>query len=315
MTVRGTNAKVQRSSTILRSRPRYSAPSTFSIVAFDRANRDLGVAVESKFPAVGVIVPWAEAKVGAIATQAMINVSYGPNGLKLLQDGLSADETLRRLVAGDLQRETRQAAVVDRDGNVAAHTGKECLEWKGHLSGDGYSCQGNILTSSKVLESMAEAYEETKGDLIDRLLAALTAGQAAGGDRRGQQSAAILVVRENGGYGGYSDRYLDLRVDDHSSPIEELKRVFRNYDMTMLSREDPRNLFMIDRNITVTIQRNLKKLGFYAGEVTGDLDALTKKALDDFVNINNFEDRMRQEGKIWKSVLDYMGQQAKTSSG
>jgi uncharacterized Ntn-hydrolase superfamily protein len=227
----------------------------------------------------------------------------------------STDETLRRLVAGDPQREARQAAIVDRDGQVAAHTGKECLEWKGHLLGDGYTCQGNILTSSKVLESMAEAYEEAEGDLIDRLLAALTAGQAAGGDRRGQQSAAILVVRENCGYGGYSDRYLDPRVDDHSSPIEELKRVFRNYDMTMLSREDPRNLLMIDRNITVTIQRNLKKLGFYAGGVTGDLDALAKKALDDFVNVNNLEDRMRQEGKIWKSILDHMEELAKSSAG
>lgn len=317
MTARGTNVKGPNRGAVpfLMSRPHHSAPSTFSIVAFDRANGDLGVAVESKFPAVGVIVPWAEAKIGAIATQAMINVSYGPNGLKLLQDGLPADETLRRLVAGDPQREIRQAAVVDRDGNVAAHTGKDCLEWKGHLLGDGYSCQGNILTSSKVLESIAEAYEETEGDLIDRLLAALTAGQAAGGDKRGQQSAAILVVRENGGYGGYGDRYLDLRVDDHSSPIEELKRVFRNYDMTMLSREDPRNLLTIDHDITVTIQRELKKLGFYAGDMTGDLDAVTKKALDDFININNFEDRMRQEGKIWKSILEHMKELANNSAG
>lgn len=299
----------------MRPRKPHSAPSTFSIAAFDRANGDLGVAVESKFPAVGAIVPWAKAGVGAIATQAMINVSYGPHGLRLLEDGLAAPEVLRRLVADDPQRETRQAAVVNHDGNVAAHTGKECLEWKGHLLGDGYSCQGNILASSKVLDSMAEAYEETKGDLINKLLAALTAGQAAGGDRRGQQSAAILVVRQNGGYGGHSDRYLDLHVDDHLSPIEELKRVFRNYDMTMLSREDPKNLLVIDREITETIQRNLNKLGFYAGDVTGDLDAVTKKALDDFVNVNNFEDRMRQEGRIWKSILDHMGNQAKASTG
>jgi uncharacterized Ntn-hydrolase superfamily protein len=298
---------------ILTPRQNHITASTFSIVAIDPENGDLGVAVESKFPAVGAIVPWAKAKVGAIATQAMINVSYGPNGLQLLQDGLTAQETLQRLIASDPQRETRQAAVVDRNGDVAAHTGSECLEWKGHLLGDGYSCQGNILTSPKVLESMAKAYEETKGDLIDRLLTALTAGQAAGGDRRGQQSAAILVVRENGGYGGYSDRYLDLRVDDHRSPIEELKRVFRSYDMTMLSREDPRNLLVIDRNITTAIQRDLKKLGFYAGDVTGDLDAPTKKALDDFVNINNFEDRMRQEGKIWKSILGRIEELAKDS--
>lgn len=298
----------------MRLRPRASAPSTFSIVALDRRNGDLGVAVESKFPAVGAIVPWAEAKAGAIATQALINVSYGPRGLGLLREGLSAEETLRRLVASDSQSAVRQAAIVDHDGHVAAHTGEECLEWKGHLTGEGYSCQGNILTSSNVLESMAEAYEETTGDLIDKLLAALTAGQAAGGDRRGQQSAAILVVRENGGYGGYTDRYLDLRVDDHSNPIQELRRVFKNYDVTMLSREDPRNLMTIDRDITLAIQANLKKLGFYAGNVTGNLDTTTKKALDDFVNINNFEDRMRQEGKIWKSILDYMEELTKRSS-
>jgi uncharacterized Ntn-hydrolase superfamily protein len=162
---------------------------------------------------------------------------------------------------------------------------------------------------------MAQAYMETNSDLIDRLLAALTAGQAAGGDRRGQQSAAILVVRENGGYGGYTDRYLDLRVDDSPSPIEELKRIFRSYDMTMLSREDPRNLLAIDRDITTTIQRNLKKLEFFPGKVSGNFDSATKKALDDFVNINNFEDRMRQEGKIWKSILDYMEELAKKSTG
>jgi len=207
-------------------RQRHSAPSTFSIIAFDRANGDPGVDVASKFPAVGAMIPWAKAKVGAIAAQAMINVSYGPNGLRLLQDGHAADKTLRRLVASDPQRETRQAAVVNRDGNVAAHTGKECLKWKGHLLGDGYSCQGNILTSSKVLESIAEAYEETKGDLIDKLMAAFTAGQAARGNRRGQQSAAILVVRENCEYGGCSGRYLNLHVDDDNSPINELKRAF-----------------------------------------------------------------------------------------
>jgi uncharacterized Ntn-hydrolase superfamily protein len=162
---------------------------------------------------------------------------------------------------------------------------------------------------------MAESYEETEGDLIDRLLAALTAGQAAGGDKRGQQSAAILVVRENGGYGGYTDRYLDLRVDDHGSPIEELKRVFRSYDMTMLSREDPRNVLVIDRDIATAIQRNLKKLGFYAGDINGDFDAPTKKALDDFVNIHNFEDRMRQEGRIWKSIFDYVEDLARRSAG
>jgi len=290
---------------------RARGPSTFSIVAFDPRNGDLGVAVESKFPAVGAVVPWAKTKVGAIATQAWGNVSYGPSGLRMLEEGLSAQETLRKLVAEDPRPEVRQAAVVDAKGQVAVHTGRECLEWAGHVTGKGYSCQGNILVSSKVVESMARAYEETPGDLIDKLLAALSGGQAAGGDRRGQQSAAILIVREKGGYEGFTDRYLDLRVDEHPAPIEELKRVVRVYDMTMLSREDQRNLLTIDHDIATIIQTDLKKLGMYSGPITGSLDDSTKKALEDWVNINNFENRMHEPGRIWKSILDYMEELAK----
>lgn len=285
-------------------------PSTFSIVAFDPRNGDFGVVVESKFPAVGAIVPWAKAAVGAIATQAWINVSYGPKGLRLLKEGLSAKETLGKLVTEDPRPEVRQAAVVDAKGQVAVHTGKECLDWAGHVTGRGFSCQGNMLANARVVENMAKAFEETSGDLIDKLLHALTAGQTAGGDRRGQQSAAILVVRQDGGYEGFTDRYLDLRVDDHPTPIEELKRVFRVYDMTMLSREDPRNLLTIDHDIAVIIQRDLKKLGMYRGEVAGTLDVPTGKALEDWVNTNNFENRMHDPGKIWKSILQYLEEEA-----
>lgn len=152
--------------------------STFSIVAFDPRNGDLGVAVQSKFPAVGAVVPWAKAKVGAVATQAWANVSYGPVGIKLLEEGLSAKETLNKLLVDDDYPEVRQTAVVDAKGEAAAHTGSECLEWAGHVTGEGYSCQGNILASSKVVESMARVYEETSGDLIDKLLEALSAAQA-----------------------------------------------------------------------------------------------------------------------------------------
>jgi uncharacterized Ntn-hydrolase superfamily protein len=285
-------------------------PSTFSIVAFDFKNGDLGVAVQSKFPAVGAVVPWAKAKVGAIATQAWCNTAYGPTGLKMLEANLSAQETLRKLLADDTNPQVRQFAVVDAKGQVAAHTGTECFEWAGHITGKGYSCQGNILAGAKVVESMARAYEETSGDLIDRLIQVLSAGQAAGGDRRGQQSAALLVVREKGGYEGFTDRYVDLRVDDHPTPIEELKRVLRVYDMTMLSREDPKNLLTIDHDIAVVLQKNLMKLGMYKGEITGVLDDATNKALHEFVNINNFENRMHEQGWIWKSILDYMGELA-----
>jgi len=282
------------------------ALSTFSVVAYDPNSGDLGVAVESRFIAVGALVPWAKAKVGAIATQAWANVSYGPNGLKMLESGLSASETLGRLLAEDPHRELRQVAVVGAKGQVAVHTGRECMEWAGHVNGAGYSCQGNILASSRVVESMARAYEETSGDLIDKLLEALLAGQSAGGDRRGQQSAALLVVREKGGYEGFTDRYVDLRVDDHPRPIEELKRVFTIYDMTILSREDPRNLLTIDHDIATVLQRNLRKLGMYDGPINGVLDDETKMALRRFINVNNFENKMRDDGRIWKSILDYL---------
>ena len=281
-------------------------PSTFSIVAFDGRNGDLGVAVQSKFIAVGAVVPWAKAGVGALATQAWGNVSFGPRGLKMLEEGMSAPDVLRKLLAEDVRPEVRQVAIVDSKGETATHTGKECMDWAGHFSGPSYSCQGNILANSGVVESMAKTYEETQGDLIEKLLASLSAGQAAGGDRRGQQSAALLVVREKGGYEGFSDRYVDLRVDEHPSPIEELKRTFNIYDITMLSRENPRNLLIIDDRIATRLQGALKALGLYDGAFTGVFDEATERAIDKFVNVNNFENKMHEKGKIWKSVLDYL---------
>ena len=289
-------------------------PSTFSIVALDRKNGDLGVAVQSKFIAVGSVVPWAKAGVGAIATQASANVSYGPKALRMLEEGLMSSAVLERLLLEDQQNRGRQVGIVDAKGTVAAYTGTGCMEWAGHVAGDGYSCQGNILAGRDVVESMARAYERTAGDLIDKLLAALSAGQKAGGDRRGQQSAALLVVREKGGYEGFTDRYVDLRVDDCTHPIDELKRVFKIYDMTMLSREDPSDLIPVARNVGRSIQRNLKRLGFYKGSINGKYDEPTKKALRDFVNVNNFENRMHEDGYIWTSILHYMEDTAKAKS-
>jgi len=282
------------------------SPSTFSIVAFDRKNGDIGVAVQSKFIAVGPVVPWAKAGVGAVATQASVNVGYGPKALRMLEEGLASSEVLERLLLEDEQRQVRQVAIIDAKGTVAVHTGTGCMEWAGHVTGDGYSCQGNILVGRNVVESMARAYDQTAGDLIDRLLAALSAGENAGGDRRGQQSAALLVVREKGGYEGFTDRYVDLRVDDATHPIDELKRIFKIYDMTMLSREDPSNLIPIADDAAMNLQRNLKRLGFYKGSINGKYDEPTKKALRNFVSINNFENRMHEEGVIWKSILHYM---------
>lgn len=202
---------------------------TFSIVAYDPSTGDLGVAVQSKFFGVGSVVPYARAKVGAIATQAAANVKYGPEGLELLAAGQSAEEVIKQLTEADPGRDQRQVGVVDAQGRAAAYTGSRCLEWAGHLTGNHFTVQGNILAGENVVKAMAAAYEraqsELGSELADWLLAALAAGQAAGGDKRGQQSAALLVVRENSGYGGGSDRFIDLRVEDHPKPIAELHRL------------------------------------------------------------------------------------------
>ena len=169
---------------------------TFSIVAYDPESGDLGVAVQSKFLAVGAVVPWAKAGVGAVATQAWANTTYGPEGLKLMAEGLSAQEALGRLVETDEERDRRQAGMVDARGNAAAYTGQDCFEWAGHIVGESFACQGNILVSEETVQAMARTFEEGEGELADRLVAALAAGQEAGGDSRGRQSAALLVVRE-----------------------------------------------------------------------------------------------------------------------
>lgn len=267
---------------------RVPKPATFSIVACDRKAGEWGVAVESKFLAVGPVVPWAAANVGAIATQAFANTSYGPRGLELLRSGLSAEEVVRKLTEEDEEPEHRQLGVVDAQGRAAAFTGKECYEWAGHLVGKGYTCQGNILAGERVIQSMAEAFESTNGPLADRLIAALRAGQAAGGDRRGQQSAALLVVKEKGGYGGFTDRLVDLRVDDHPQPIEELARLLK---LQRLYFGTPEEIWELTPERVRAIQTMLHALGYYSGEVTGELDEPTRKALADFHNVENLEMR------------------------
>ncbi len=202
---------------------------TFSVVGFDPATDDLGVAVQSKFFGVGSVVPWAKAKVGAIATQSYANTSYGPDGLALLESGKNAKETLQQLTEADSGRDQRQAGVVDAQGRAASFTGAKCNAWAGHIEGTNFCVQGNILTDEGVVKAMASAFEKARGvtnsELADWLMAALDAGQQAGGDKRGKQSAALLVVREKGGYAGQNDRYVDLRVEDHPEPIQELNRL------------------------------------------------------------------------------------------
>lgn len=202
---------------------------TFSVVAFDPATKELGIAVQSKFFGVGSVVPWARAGVGAVATQSYANVTYGPGGLKLMADGKSARETLGELIDRDSRADRRQVGIVDKDGNVASYTGKTCIAWAGHREGKHYCVQGNILAGPEVIEAMAKAFEATEGPLADRLMAALVAAQKAGGDRRGMQSAALLVVRDGAGYGGGNDRFIDLRVEDNPEPIEELQRLLHEH--------------------------------------------------------------------------------------
>jgi uncharacterized Ntn-hydrolase superfamily protein len=278
---------------------------TFSIVARDPSNGDLGVAVQSKFLAVGSVVPWARAEVGAIATQALANLSYGPEGLALLEQGLSAPDVLRQLVDADPQREHRQIGIVDSEGRAAAYTGAACQIWAGHIVGDGFCCQGNILAGEGVVTKMAEAFSATKGELAERLVAVLDAGQAAGGDRRGRQSAAVYVVRTGGSYGGYLDRYVDLRVDDHPDPIKELSRLLQLHRF-YLTRPSNEELIPVDKAIATELQDALRDLGYYTGPNTNTYDQLTREALFAYGGIENLEERIVEDARIDKQVLEFI---------
>jgi len=283
---------------------------TFSIVACDPERGEWGIAVQSRFLAVGAVVPWASAGVGAVATQAWANVRYGPQGLELLRKGASASDVVSKLTRADPKRDDRQLGIVDAKGGSAAFTGARCLDWAGHHVGKGYACQGNILLAPEVVHAMSRAFESTPGDLPERLLASLSAGQREGGDRRGMQSAALLVVRDKGGYDEGSDRWVDIRVDDHPSPIEEAKRIFKLYDLTLLSREDPTTLVPLTPEVARVVQHHLSVLGYYGGRLTGGWDETTAGAFSKFLNENNFENKARTDQKVWPSILDYLQERA-----
>jgi len=259
-------------------------PSTFSIVARDPANGDLGVAVQSKFLAVGAVVPWAQAGVGAVATQAWANTAYGPEGLRLMAAGWTAQEALNHLVSLDHDPIQRQVLLVDAHGQAAAFTGQECHHWAGHIVGDGYACAGNILVGQDTVRAMAETFASSHGSLAERLVTALAAGQAAGGDSRGQQSAAVLVVRTGGGYGGRNDRFVDLRVDDHPKPIVELRRILDLHRL-YLTRSSPEELRAIDEDIARELQTILHQTGHYQAEPNGVYDEATRKAVRELYSI------------------------------
>jgi uncharacterized Ntn-hydrolase superfamily protein len=242
------------------------AVATYSIAACDLDAGHWGVATQSKFLAVGSVVPWAEPHVGAIATQAYANPRYGPEGLRLLREGFSARETVDRLTAGDDGRDHRQLGVVDAKGESVTFTGSACMDWAGGVAGPGFAAQGNILVSEATVTALAETLAATPGrPLAERLLECLAAAQAAGGDRRGQQSAALLVVERDGGYAGLSDTLVDLRVDDHPDPVGELARLHRLH--RALFGATPREEWLpVDNALADELREHLARLG-YDGEL------------------------------------------------
>jgi len=269
---------------------------TFSIVARDPKTGEIGIAVQSKFLAVGSAVPFARAGAGAIATQALANLEFGPVALDLLQKGYSAQKVCDALRSRDPNIEDRQFGIVDFKGGSATFTGKNCFDYAGGIAEENIAAQGNILVSKATVEALVKTYNETEGTLAFRLVSALDAAQDAGGDRRGRQSAALLVVKKNGSYGGYNDRYIDLRVDDDKEPIKKLMHLLKLHTL-YFKKTTPEEEVIVDLKTGLKIQNALMKLGFYHGELNGDYDEVTIKAFSDFCGIENYEERIC-DGKI-----------------
>jgi uncharacterized Ntn-hydrolase superfamily protein len=280
-------------------------PSTFSIVACDLTKQTWGVAVASKFPAVGAVVPWAKAEAGAVATQSFANTSFGPRGLELMSKGLSAEKTLTRLLSKDPEKESRQVGLVDLHGGAASFTGKSCFEWAGGLTGPGYAVQGNLLTGPEVVQSMEKVFRETKGELPERLFAALHAGSRAGGDRRGRQSAALYVVKPKGGYGGHLDRWIDYRVDDHIDPIPRLGELLELHHL-YFGKSPASKRAKLQGEVVEQLQKIMMGLGYYC-PVNGLYDETTREAFRAFIGNENFEERANPDkGWIDRPVLAYL---------
>jgi uncharacterized Ntn-hydrolase superfamily protein len=268
---------------------------TYSIVACDLDVGQWGVATQSKFLAVGSVVPWADAQVGAVATQSYANPRYGPDGLALLRQGLSAEDVVKRLTEADDGREQRQLGIVDARGRAATFTGSECHDWAGGRTGDGYATQGNILVSAETVDALADTFEATAGKpLAERLLDCLDAAQAAGGDKRGQQSAALLVVEKDAGYAQLSDVVVELRVDDHERPLEELRRIYRLHDA--LFGSTPKVEWLeVDDALRAELTERLATMG-YAGQL--------ERAFTDWAGTENYEMRVEGVERIDPIVLE-----------
>ncbi len=281
---------------------------TFSIVAYDPTDEAWGVAVASKFLAAAAVVSWARAGAGAVATQAFAKMGFGPDGLALMAEGVSAEQTLEKLLSEDPKAADRQVGMVDKNGNAAAHTGSDCFDWAGHRIGNGYTCQGNILTGGDTLDAMAEAFENTQGQLPERLAAALLAGDTVGGDSRGKQSAGLLVVKAGGSYGGDTDRWVDLRVDDDPEPVQRLQGLLRMHNL-YFGTTNPDDLIPIDAAIATELQQILTKHGHHDGTISGEWDASTKDAFWAFCGMENLEERWSPDNepdKIDRVVLEFV---------
>lgn len=276
---------------------------TFSIVGFDPIEKEWGIAVQSKFLGVGAVVPWAKAGAGAVATQSYANTAYGPKALQLMEQGKSAQETLELLLAEDPDREMRQVGLIDALGNPATFTGKACYDWAGGVTGSHFAAQGNILVDEETVEAMSRVYTETKGTLADKLLAALDAGQEAGGDSRGKQSAALYIVKEKGGYGGFNDRFIDLRVDDHPDPIKELIRIYQLQQL-YFAPSKPERIAEIEGEVKDDLIRHLVRLSYLSSEIPSNEEIF--KALTAYIHTENFEMREQSFGLIDLEVLEYM---------
>lgn len=278
---------------------------TFSIVGHDPETGELGVAVQSKFLGSGSVVPWAKADVGAVATQSLANPSYGPQGLQLLEEGYTPEEVVRKLTEDDSERELRQVGIVDAKGEAATFTGENCYEWAGGQTGPHYAVQGNILVSEETVKEMATTFEKAEGSLADRLLQSLQAGQMAGGDKRGKQSAALLVVKKNGGYGGFNDRFIDLRVDEHDEPIHELVRIYHLQQLYFGATKEE-NVVSIEGEVKEELLKQLKRLGYLPTVYV--VDSIMYKAFTSFLHRENFEERALEHGKLDLEVLEFMKQ-------
>jgi uncharacterized Ntn-hydrolase superfamily protein len=298
---------------------------TYSIVAYDSATGDLGVAVQSKFPNVGGIVPWAKAGIGAVATQSLGNTAYGDEGLQLMAMGATAPEAMRIVMRRDARPSQRQVGMVDAHGNAASWTGDSCFDWAGgrSLGADGqivtsgkgamivgrhFAAQANIMVSDQTVKNMADAYVRATGSLADRLMAALVAGQAGGGDKRGMESAALLVVRANGGYLGANDRYIDIRVYDDTNPIRELERLYRLHQLYFFQSR-PADLLTITPDIVkqlepILLAEPVNQKEKWLDAPQGTANAKFLQALENFMYWENYDVRVRSDGKIDRVALE-----------